>query len=113
MATDRVPGATPDSHTPPDTVGSQSDAAPDISRDALDTSVGANHDLEYNPQHTGSSGGDYPPGNDLSLDDALLGALNSMSPDMVSIIDHTLDHLTTAADLFDVPAVDFHDVGSS
>jgi hypothetical protein len=29
------------------------------------------------------------------------------------MIDHTLDHLTTSADLFDVPPVDFHDTGST
>jgi hypothetical protein len=27
----------------------------------------------------------------------------------VSNIDHTLDQLTTSTDLFDVPALDFHD----
>jgi hypothetical protein len=39
-----------------------------------------------------------------------LGAVTSMSPDAVSNVDHTLDHLITSTDLFDVPALDFHDL---
>jgi hypothetical protein len=112
MANDRVPGVMPDSQDPK-TSGSEGNVTPDASRsDVLDTGVGANQDLAHN-LHSDASGGDHPAGNDLCLDDALLGAVNSMSPDMVSMIDHTLDHLTSAADLFDVPPLDFHDVGSS
>jgi hypothetical protein len=40
---------------------------------------------------------------DLPGDDDLLGALASLP------FDHTLDQLTTSTDLFDVPALDFHD----
>jgi hypothetical protein len=46
---------------------------------------------------------------DLLGDDDLLGALTSMPSVAVSNIDHTLDQLTTSTDLFDVPALDFHD----
>ncbi len=45
---------------------------------------------------------------DLPGDDDLLGALASM-PSLAVSIDHTLDQLTTSTDLFDVPALDFHD----
>jgi hypothetical protein len=46
---------------------------------------------------------------DLLGDNDLLGALISMPSAGVSNIDHTLDQLTTSTDLFDVPALDFHD----
>jgi hypothetical protein len=47
---------------------------------------------------------------DVLGDNDLLGAVTAMSPDAVSNLDHTLDHLITSTDLFDVPALDFHDV---
>lgn len=43
-------------------------------------------------------------------DNDLLGALTSLSSATVSNVDHALDQLTTSIDLFDVPALDFHDV---
>jgi hypothetical protein len=46
---------------------------------------------------------------DLLGDDDLLGALTSMPSVGESNIEHTLDQLTTSTDLFDVPALDFHD----
>jgi hypothetical protein len=46
---------------------------------------------------------------DFLGDDDLLGALTSMPSVGESNIEHTLDQLTTSTDLFDVPALDFHD----
>ena len=47
---------------------------------------------------------------DLLADNDLLAAVTSMSSDPIFNVEHTLDQLTTSSDLFDVPAVDFHDV---
>jgi hypothetical protein len=47
---------------------------------------------------------------DLLGDNDLLGAVTSMPFETVSNVDHALDQLTTSIDLFDVPALDFHDV---
>jgi hypothetical protein len=46
---------------------------------------------------------------DLLGDNDLLGALTSMPSAGASNIDHALDQLTSSTDLFDVPALDFHD----
>jgi hypothetical protein len=40
-------------------------------------------------------------------DNDLVAAIAATSPDTLASIEHTLDQLTTATDLFDVPAVDF------
>lgn len=42
-------------------------------------------------------------------DNELLGAVTFTSPDVASSVEHTLDHLTTSTDLFDVPVLDFDD----
>ena len=44
---------------------------------------------------------------DHHLADDLVAAIAVTSPDTLVSIEHTLDQLTTATDLFDVPAVDF------
>jgi hypothetical protein len=49
-----------------------------------------------------------PPVADHHLaDNDLVAAIAVTSPDTLVSIEHTLDQLTTATDLFDVPAVDF------
>jgi hypothetical protein len=91
-------------------IGSPDPVAPGASgSQALDTNIAVHQDLAQ-PLSSDFSDGDHP---GSCADDALVGALSSMSPEVVSMIDHTLDHLTTSADLFDVPPVDFHDIGSS
>jgi hypothetical protein len=57
----------------------------------------------------GAEVGSYWPGAEVAAND-LLGAVTSMSTDAMSNVDHTLDQLITSTDLFDVPALDFHDV---
>ena len=47
---------------------------------------------------------------DLLADNDVLAAVTSMHTDAMFNVDHTLDQLTTSSDLFDVPAMDFHDV---
>jgi hypothetical protein len=103
----------PNALNPEQDMGSPGTVAPDSSgSQAIDTNTAVHGDLAY-PHSPDFSGGDHPGSNDPCLDDALFGALSSVSPDVVSMIDHTLDHLTTSADLFDVPPVDFHDTGST
>jgi hypothetical protein len=103
----------PTAVNPDEEVGSPGTVAPEASgSQAADTNTAVHQDLAH-PQSPDFSGGDHPGCNDPCLDDALVGALSSVSPDVVSMIDHTLDHLTTSADLFDVPPVDFHDTGST
>jgi hypothetical protein len=112
MARELAPGVMPNSDNSQQDVGSKNAAAPDLlCGNASDASAGPNQDLvELHSSH--ASAGDHTAGSDPCLDDALLGAL-TIQHDMISMIDHTLDHLTTSADLFDIPPVEFHDVGSS
>jgi hypothetical protein len=56
----------------------------------------------------GVAGDSTSPVNDCHLaDNDLVAAIAATSPDTLASIEHTLDQLTTATDLFDVPAVDF------
>jgi hypothetical protein len=94
-----------------ETVAAQTDAASNISHSEASDSGQPGQDLPHElPPIT--SGEDHP-STDVPIDDALVAALSSHSPDMVSVIDDTLHHLTIATDLFDIPPLDFHDGGSS
>jgi hypothetical protein len=59
--------------------------------------------------HFAAVGGDAAAGGVSDLGDDLVGVLTSLPHDMTCNIDHALDQLTTSTDLFDVPALDFHD----
>jgi hypothetical protein len=72
---------------------------------AADGSVGIGTGADGLHLVVGSSAGDAT---DYHFaDNDLVAAIAATSPDTLASIEHTLDQLTTATDLFDVPAVDF------
>jgi hypothetical protein len=53
----------------------------------------------------------YAASTDTTLDDNVVHAICLVTPDIVSSVDQTLDHLSASVDLFDVPPFDFGDLG--
>lgn len=96
-----------------DTAGGAPAPTPDVSPAATDSATpdagdGAHVQMDAD---TGHILGDVLAAGDATGDlGDLHAALASLSSDAISHLDIALDHLTSSADLFDTPAMDFGDI---